>query len=337
MKVLVTGHKGFIGAHLVELLKAQKHFVVGCDLNLFDGCEWSMCVKPDVEWNKDVRSITLEDLRGIDCVMHLAAISNDPMGELNPAITYDINRDASVQLAALAKKAGVPRFLFASSCSIYGKGEKLDLDEKATLNPQSAYAASKIEAESAIQKLADPQFSPSFLRNATAYGYSPMLRLDLVVNNLLGCAFTRGDIRIMSDGSPWRPLIHCRDIARAFVAFMNAPREAVHNKAINVGANTENYQVKEIADKVQRLLPKANIVFTGEVGADPRNYRVNFDLLYQTLPNFKLQYTLDKGMDELYAKFVEKKFALSDFEGDKYVRLRTLKKRLDLLELYVTA
>lgn len=337
MKILVTGHKGYIGIHLVELLLAQGHHVIGCDLNLFEGCEWTKCAKPHEEWDKDVRAISAEDLKGIDCVMHLAAISNDPMGELNQQITYDINRDASIRLATLAKKAHVPRFLFASSCSIYGKGVKLDLDETASLNPQSAYAASKIEAEEAIGKLADAKFSPSFLRNATAYGYSPMLRLDLVVNNLLACAYTRGDIRIMSDGSPWRPLIHCRDIARAFIAFANAPREAVHNKAINIGANEENYQVKDIADKVQRLLPNANVVFTGEVGADPRNYRVNFDLLYKTLPQFKLQYTLDAGMDELFAKFEEMNFTLSDFEGDKYVRLRTLKKRLDLLETYAKA
>lgn len=331
MKVLVTGHKGYIGTHLVELLKSHGHHVIGCDLSLFDGCAWEPCEKPHQELAKDVRMITKKDLQGLDCVMHLAAISNDPMGELNPEITYDINRDASIQLATLAKEAGVPRFLFASSCSIYGKGEKLDLDENAVLNPQSAYAASKIEAEKAIGELADDDFSPSFLRNATAYGYSPMLRIDLVVNNLLGCAFTRGDIRIMSDGSPWRPLIHCRDIARAFIAFLNAPREKVHNKAINIGANQENFQVKDIADMVQNLIPKANIVFTGEVGADPRNYRVNFDLLYATLPNFKLAYTLQKGMEELHHKYIEHKFSLSDFDGDKFVRLRTLKKRLDLL------
>lgn len=332
MKVLVTGHKGFIGVHLVDLLKAQGHFVVGCDLNLFQGCEWTSYVQPDKELIKDVRSLSQKDLEGIDCVMHLAAISNDPMGELNADITYSINRDASIRLASLAKKSGVPRFLFASSCSIYGRGEKLDLDEQAALNPQSAYAASKIEAEAGIRVLADNHFSPAFLRNATAYGYSPMLRLDLVVNNLLGCAYSRGDIRIMSDGSPWRPLIHSRDIARAFIAFLNAPREAIHNKAINVGANVENYQVKDIADKVQRLIPNANIVFTGEVGADPRNYRVNFDLLSRALPQFKLEYTLDKGMDELHRQFVERRFTLSDFEGDKFVRLRTLKKRLSLLD-----
>lgn len=331
MKVFVTGHKGYIGVHLVDLLKKQGHFVIGCDLNLFHGCEWTPYVQPDIELIKDVRSISHNDLEGVDCVMHLAAISNDPMGELNADITYSINRDASIRLASLAKQSGVKLFLFSSSCSIYGKGEKLDLDEQAAFNPQSAYAASKIEAEAGISRLADKHFSPVFLRNATAYGSSPMLRLDLVVNNLLGCAYSRGDIRIMSDGSPWRPLIHSRDIARAFLAFLSAPRELIHNQAINIGSNTENYQVKDIANKVQRLMPRANIVFTGEVGADPRNYRVNFDLLSQILPQFRLEYTLDKGMDELYQHFVERRFSLNDFEGDKFVRLKTLKKRLDLL------
>ena len=331
MKIFVTGHRGFIGSHLVDVLKQEGHAVVGCDLKLFDGCNWEPLVKPDRELTKDVRSIEARDLDECDCVMHLAAISNDPMGELNAQLTFDINRNASIRLAEIAKHAGVPRFLFAGSCSIYGKGEKLDLDENDPLNPLTAYARSKIETEEAVSKLADESFTPVYLRNATAYGHSSMLRIDLVVNNLLASAMAYGEIRIQSDGSPWRPLIHCRDIARAFAAFAQAPREAVHGLAVNVGGNRENYQVRDVGDQVQRLIPSAKVVYTGEVGADPRNYRVNFDRLGTVLPNFRLQYNLISGMEELHRKMVDHGFSKNDFEGDQFVRLRTLKGRFQLL------
>jgi nucleoside-diphosphate-sugar epimerase len=332
MKVFVTGHRGYIGTHLVDLLKQNGHYVTGCDLNLFDGCAWEPITKPDKELIKDIRQIGLSDIEGYDCIMHLAAISNDPMGDLDPELTFSVNRDGSVNLAKLARQAGVCRFLFSGSCSIYGQGEKLDLDENAAFNPITAYAKSKIETEKAVSALADDSFSPVFLRNSTAYGHSPMLRIDLVVNNLLGCAVARGDIRIMSDGTPWRPLIHCRDIAAAFIAIMNAPKEAIHNKAINIGANAENYQVKDVGDRVQKFVPEAKIVYTNEVGADPRNYRVSFDLLGRLLPDFKLEYTLSSGMEELYKKFRQHSFNQADFDGDQFVRLRTLKKRLSLVQ-----
>lgn len=331
MKVFVTGHRGYIGSHLVDLLKQEGHAVVGCDVGLFDGCGWEPVVGPDRELVKDTRAIEAADLDGCDCVMHLAAISNDPMGALNAQLTLDVNRDASIRLAKLAKQAGVPRYLFAGSCAVYGKGEKLDLDESAPLNPLTAYARSKIETEKAVSELADGSFSPAYLRNSTAYGHSPMLRIDLVVNNLLGSALAYGEIRIQSDGTPWRPLIHCRDIARAFVAFARAPRSAIHDRAVNVGANDQNYQVRDVGNEVRRLVPSAKIAYTGEVGADPRNYRVKFDLLNQLLPDFKLQYDLATGMEELHRKMVEHGFSRSDFEGDRFVRLRTLRKRLDLL------
>lgn len=331
MRVFVTGHKGYIGSHLVDVLKQAGHHVTGCDLGLFEGNHWESIASPDKDLVKDVRDVTVYELEGYDCVMHLAALSNDPMGEINAQLTYDINRDASIRLARLAKQAGVPRFLFAGSCSVYGQGQKLDLDESDPLAPLTAYAKSKIETEQAVAPLADKNFTPAYLRNSTAYGHSPMLRIDLVVNNLLASALSYGEIRIQSDGSPWRPLIHCRDIARAFLAFAKAPKEAIHNKAINVGANSENYQVRHVADQVKRLMPSAKITFTGEVGADPRNYRVNFDMLSRQLPEFKLQYNLISGMEELYKKMVDHHFSKKDFEGDQFVRLRTLKHRLNLL------
>lgn len=333
MRTLVTGHQGYIGVHLVRLLKESGHHVTGCDLGLFDGCAWDAIVPADIDLRQDFRTLTVEDLRGYDAVLHLAAISNDPMGDLDPAITYEINRDGSVELARRSRAAGVRKFLFSGSCSIYGQGASLDLDESAPLNPVSAYAESKIETERQVRPLAGDSFSPVFLRNATAYGASPMLRLDLVVNNLLATAFATGQIRVMSDGSPWRPLVHCEDIARAFVAFLEAPAAQVHNMSVNVGGNSENFQVKDVVQKVKHVLPDSEVVFTGEVGADPRNYRVKFDLLAKTLPDFRLKYTLDLGIEELLKQLKDKRFSKADLDGNKFIRLRTLKDRLDRLRL----
>lgn len=324
MRVFVTGHNGYIGTHLVELLKAKGYHVTGCDINLFNDCAWEELPEPNQTLIKDIRDLEVEDLRGYDVVMHLAAISNDPMGDINEELTYSVNREGSIRLAELAKDAGVPRFLFSGSCSVYGGGKDEALDETASLNPLSAYAHSKIATEVAVSNMADDDFSPAYLRNATAYGHSKNLRIDLVVNNLLGCAFSKGEIQIKSDGSPWRPLIHCRDIARAFVAFAEAPREKIHNKAINIGANKENFQVKDVANLVQEFLPDAKIVFTGEVGEDPRNYRVSFDALNNLLPDFKLEYDLRSGMKELFGKYEEHQFNALDFDGDQFVRLRSL-------------
>jgi len=324
-KVLVTGHLGYIGPHLVEILKQKGHYVVGCDLGFFENSFVDTFVRPDKEWKQDFRSLTTEQLQDIDTVMHLAAISNDPMGDIDPSLTYSINLEGTIDFAQKCKDAGVSRFLLSSSCSIYGKGESLDLDESASLNPLTAYAKSKIESEKAISQMGDENFTVAFLRNSTAYGYSPSFRIDLVVNNLLACAFSKGEIQIKSDGEPWRPLIHCKDIARAFAAFEDAPREAIHKKAVNIGGNNENYQVKDVASRVKKSLTDASIVFTGEVGNDPRNYRVNFDLLSNVIPDFKLEYTLSSGMVELHEKLEKMNFSAEDFDGKKFVRLRLLK------------
>lgn len=337
MKAFVTGHRGYIGVHLVDVLKDAGHTVTGCDLGLFDGCEWESHATPDRELIKDVRDVTLDDLDGHDCVMHLAALSNDPMGDVNPEVTLSVNRDASHGLAHRAKQAGVGRYLFAGSCSVYGKGEKPDLEESDPLRPLTAYAKSKVETEQLVGALTDDGFCAAYLRNATAYGHSPMLRIDLVANNLLGAALAYGEIRIMSDGSPWRPLIHCRDIARAFVALAQAPAESINNRAINIGAGDENYQVRDVADCVRDLVPTADIVYTGEVGEDPRDYRVSFALLERLLPDFRLAYSLPAGLEELHRKMIEHSFSAADFEGDRFVRLRKLRDRLHLLESRGTA
>lgn len=331
MKIFITGHRGYIGAHLVKHLKEAGHFVKGCDLNLFEGCELDEFINPDLEIVKDVRDLSIADIKGYDCIMHLAAISNDPMGALIPEITYSINRDGSIYLARLAKKAGIPRFIFSSSCSIYGKGEVLDIDEKAKLNPVSAYAESKIATEIALKEISDGKFTAICLRNSTAYGFSPMFRIDLVVNNLLTCAFTKKEIRIMSDGTPWRPLIHCSDIGRAFVNFAELDLKGKNFIAVNIGANSENYQVKDVAEKVKLFVKDSDVVYTGEIGKDPRNYRVNFNYLTELSPDFKLSYNLESGMEELYRHLIEKKFSLDDFNSSKYVRLKTIQNRLELI------
>ncbi len=331
MKVLVTGHTGYIGVHLVDLLKKTGHHVTGVDVNLFEGCEWEPYTKPDVTLNKDVRALTAKDLDGIDAVCHLAAISNDPMGDLDPQITYSINRDASVNLAKLAKDAGVGRYLFSGSCSVYGKGADptLALTETDKLNPLTAYAKSKIETEEQTAHLADDNFTVAYLRNATAYGHSPMLRIDLVVNNLLGSALSFGEIRIKSDGSPWRPLIHCKDIARAFVAFCHAPAKTINKQAINIGGNHSNYQVRDVGNQVERLIPNAKVVYTGEHGEDSRDYRVSFNKLNTLLPGFVLEYCLEAGMEELHKKMVDFGFSKKHFEGEQFVRLKTLRGRMN--------
>ncbi|HEY0946103.1 MAG TPA: SDR family oxidoreductase [Opitutaceae bacterium] len=325
MRILVTGHDGYIGHVLVPLLQGQGHEVVGLDSGYFRHCTFGAePASPPALW-KDLREVVLDDLRGFDAVCHLAALSNDPLGNLAPQTTYSINYDATVRLARLAKEAGVKRFVFSSSCSNYGAAGDAMLDESASFNPVTPYAVSKVRVEHDVAPLADANFSPIFLRSATAYGASPKLRGDLLVNNLVGHAFTTGEILIQSDGTPWRPFVHIEDISRAFAAVLEAPREVVHNEAFNVGRTEENYQVRDIAEMVREALPGARIVYAPGGSPDARNYRVRFDKIASRLPGFRPQWTLRAGIEELHAAYRAHGLTREEFLGSRYQRLRTVK------------
>lgn len=319
MKLLVTGHHGYIGSVMVGVLSRAGHDVTGLDTYLYDGCNFGEDSLPVPAIRKDIRDVQPADLRGFDAVIHLAALSNDPLGCLDEECTYDINHRGSVSLAQAAKAAGVPRFLFASSCSLYGAAGDKMLDELAQFNPITAYGSSKVLVEQDVTKLADDTFSPTFLRNATAYGASPRLRADIVVNNLVGVAYTTGEVLIQSDGTPWRPLVHVQDISRAFLAVLEAPREAVHNQSFNVGSSTENYQIREIADMVREVVPGCTVKYLEGGGPDPRCYKVNCDKLMRRIPTFKTEWTVRRGVEELYHSYVRNGLTKEMFAN--YVRL----------------
>lgn len=273
----------------------------------------------------DLRDVPPIRLEGFDAVVHLAALSNDPLGDLNPEITYDINHVASVRLAQLAKDAGVPRFLYSSSCSSYGSAGDNFVDENADLHPITPYAISKVRVEQDVAKLADDRFSPVFLRNATAYGVSPRLRFDLVLNNLVAWAFAKGRVHIKSDGTPWRPIVHIEDISRAFLAALAAPREVIHNQAFNVGQTEENYRIRELADIVQDVVPGSHIEYAKDGGPDPRCYRVDFGKIHRLLPDFKPQWNARRGAEELYLAYRTAGLVLEDCEGPRFKRIDHLK------------
>lgn len=324
MKVLVTGHRGYIGVEMVSVLRAAGHEIVGLDTGYYDECDFRSPPDDTPNLNVDLRDITAAPLRGFDAIIHLAALSNDPLGNVNPELTYDINLHASVRLASAAKEAGVSRFLFSSSCSLYGAGGDGFLDENAAFNPVTAYGESKVRVEQEAAKLADDKFSPVYLRNATAYGISRRLRADIVVNNLVGHALTTGKVLMQSDGTPWRPLVHIRDIIHAFETMLVAPRDVIHNQAFNVGRTAENYRIRDVANMVAEVVPNCVVSFAPGASADARDYRVDFGKIERTLPGFHPTWTLRAGIEEMYRAYRDGEMTAEEFLGPRYYRLRTV-------------
>ena len=319
MRVLVTGHQGYLGTVMVPILQAAGHDVTGLDSGFFADCVLGPAPADPPELRVDLRDVTREQLVGFDAVIHLAALSNDPLGSLAPQITYDINHHASVRLARLAKEAGVRRFLYASTCSVYGAAGGDLVTESAPLRPLTPYAESKVLVEDDVAAIADESFSPVFLRNATAFGFSPRLRADIVLNNLVGHAVLTGDVRVLSDGTPWRPLVHARDIAHAFLVALEAPIEKVHCAAYNVGTEANNLTVAEIAQSVVDVVPGAKLLITGETGSDPRSYRVDFSA-FQRAVGFEASWSIPDGAAELYKEYISAGLTSADF-FTKFTRL----------------
>jgi nucleoside-diphosphate-sugar epimerase len=326
LRVLLTGHDGYIGHVLLPMLLEHGHRVTGLDSFLYEDCGFiAQEPAPSAVVRKDIREVELEDLRGFDAVLHLAGISNDPLGDLQPAATYAINHEASVRLARLAKQAGVSRYIFSSSCSNYGAAGDDFLNESAGFNPVTPYAESKVWVERDVAQLADDSFSPTFLRSATAFGVSSRLRGDLVVNNLVGYACTTGNVLIKSDGMPWRPLVHIEDIARAFVAVLEAPRELIHNEAFNVGMTSENYRVREVAEMVAQTVPGSKVTYAGDASPDARNYRVDCDKIRARLPAFQPQWTVRKGIEQVYETLRRHGTSAEEFLSSQFIRLKRIR------------
>jgi nucleoside-diphosphate-sugar epimerase len=326
MRVLLTGHQGYLGTVLAPMLRAAGHEVTGLDSGLFAACVLGPAPDDPPGSTADLRAVTAEQLAGFDAVVHLAALSNDPLGSLAPQLTYDINYHASVRLATLARDAGVGRFLYASTCSVYGVAGDGLVAEDAPLHPVTPYAESKVRVEDDLVELADDDFSPVFLRNATAFGFSPRLRADIVLNNLVGHAVLTGTVRVLSDGTPWRPLVHAQDIGAAFVAALDAPREAIHAKALNVGTEANNLTVAQIAAHVVAAVPGSTLLITGEHGADPRSYRVDFRAIRAALPGYDARWTVAAGATELAEAYQKHGLTTQDFER-RFTRLAWLSDR----------
>ncbi|HRN67049.1 MAG TPA: SDR family oxidoreductase [Promineifilum sp.] len=327
MRVLVTGHNGYVGTVLVPMLVKAGHDVVGLDTDLYQaatfGEENSTAAIPAIQ--KDVRDVTHADIDGFDAILHLAGLSNDPLGDLNPELTYEINHQASVRLARIAKELGVERYIFSSSCSNYGAGVDDWLTEESAFNPVTPYGKSKVMVEQDVAKMADDNFSPTFLRSATAYGVSPRLRFDLVINNLTAWAYTTGLVYLKSDGTPWRPVVHIEDMALAFVAALHAPRELIHNEAFNVGRPEENYRIRELAEIVAEVVPNSRVEFAEGASPDKRNYRVDSSKIARTLPEYKPQWTARRGAQQLYEAYQRVGLQVEEFEGPRYRRIDHIK------------
>ena len=329
MRVLVAGDRGYIGAVLVPLLRRAGHQVDGLDAGLYEGCDFGAAPERiGARSAYDIRDAEASQLVGYDAVICLAALSNDPLGHLNPAATYSINHEGTLRLARAAKRAGVERFLFASSCSLYGAAGGKVVAEDAELFPVTTYGETKVLAERDLSLLADNAFSPTYLRNATGYGASPRLRLDIVVNNLTAVAMTAGQVRLESDGSPWRPLVHIEDMSRAFLAVLEAPRELVHDEAFNVGRQEDNMQVRDIVDLVRDAVPGSTVTLAGDAGPDVRNYRVDFSKLAGTFPSLDLRWTVRDGVNELVGAYARHGLTYDEFMSARFVRLRRIRELL---------
>jgi len=325
MRVMITGNLGYVGTVMTPLVRAAGFDVWGLDTGFYRDCVLgdlpALSVQRQID--KDIRNVSPGDLEGVSAIVHLAALSNDPMGELNPGLTEEINLAASVRLATMARECGVSRFVFASSCSIYGQSDRV-LTEESEFRPLTAYARSKVETERALAELATDGFSPVYLRNGTAYGFSPRLRVDLVVNNLTGWAATTGEVKLMSDGRAWRPLVHVEDMSRAVIAALTVPRERVHNQAFNVGRAQDNFQIRTIAEEVARVVPKSRVTFAEGVSADARNYNVGFGKIERQLPEFQPRWTVPAGIRELYAAYQDLGLTYDRFMGREFTRLKQL-------------
>jgi nucleoside-diphosphate-sugar epimerase len=324
MKVLVTGTEGYLGSLLPPLLIERGHEVLGVDTGFYKvGWLYNGTDVTAKTLTKDIRNITHEDLEGVEAIVHMAELSNDPTGQLSPTITYDINHKGSVRLATIAKEAGVRRFVYMSSCSVYGVATEGDVTEESSVNPQTAYAECKTLVERDVKPLADDNFSPTFMRNATAFGASPRMRFDIVLNNLAGLAWTTKEIKMTSDGTPWRPLVHALDIGKSIACALEAPRDIVHNQIFNVGDTSNNYRVKEIAEIIAEIFEGCSLSF-GDQGADNRSYRVSFEKINSTLPGFKCDWDAKRGAEQLYKLFQQIDMTKETFESRGFTRLKQL-------------